>query len=56
MDSYEEDVITACVLYRLSEEEGEMKTGPHPEFSLGGGGGDDYVSIYNLCLFLKIMF
>jgi hypothetical protein len=55
MDSCEEDVIIACGLYLLSEEEeGEKLTGPHPEFSLGGR-GDDSESIYNLCLILKIM-
>jgi hypothetical protein len=34
--------------------EGKMKTGPHPEFSLGER-GDDSESICNLCLILKIM-
>jgi hypothetical protein len=34
-----------------------MKTGPHPEFSLGGKGGDDPEAIYNLILkmIIKIM-
>jgi hypothetical protein len=54
MDSCEENAITACDLYLLSEEEnGKTKTGPHPEFSLGGGGMT--LSLYNLCLTLKIM-
>jgi hypothetical protein len=40
IDTCEEDVIIPCGLYLLSEEEKRKntKTGPHPEFSLRGGG------------------
>jgi hypothetical protein len=55
-DSCEEDVISACGLYLLSEEEKREKRKQvrTQKFPLGEGGGDSE-SVYTLFLILKII-
>jgi hypothetical protein len=51
----EEDVIVAYGLYLLSTEEKREKRKQVRTQNFPLGGGDDFESVYNLCLILKIM-
>jgi hypothetical protein len=55
MDRCEEDVISACGLYLLSQEDKREKRKQVRTQNLPLGEGDDSEFIYNSCLILKIM-